>query len=563
MLHIQHVRFDHERQPLFQDVSFSVEAGERAVLFGQNGSGKTTLFRLITGDLIPEAGTIERMGKIGLVTQEITERELTLREFVMKSDASRFALYEAVTSGDATRVMDAYEAALEQGAYELEHDATQALKRLGFEDGTRRIEELSGGEQTRAQLARLTMLDVDVVLLDEPTNHLDVDSILWLTEWVNAFNGTVLAVSHDRKFIDDVATVILELEDGHVTRYVGDYTAYRKQKQEERIRDDRAYARYTARKQELLDMIAQYKGWHLKAKATASVRSPGAQKGAANLAVKMKARERKLEQLETNRPIRPKETNAIQVRFEAEELAAKTWLRIEAMTFGYDRPLFDPISFTIGRGDRISIVGPNGSGKSTLLQTLIGERAPLEGTVVRHPRLKIGYFSQTLARLPDTGTLLDAILAESELDETEVRTLLAHFLFKRDDVYKSIREASMGEKCRIAFLILYFSDAHVLALDEPTNYLDVATREQIEAALSVYPGALLLISHDRAFHRITTRTITLHESIHLSSGEPHPPIDLEATRRTLETLADPTQKFIDEAGNVIPLDESNLRNRND
>ncbi|MEW8968869.1 ribosomal protection-like ABC-F family protein [Exiguobacterium alkaliphilum] len=563
MLSIKQVRFDYDRQPLFQNVSFDVATGEHAVLFGQNGSGKTTLFNLIVGTLTPEAGIIERHGKVGIVEQALETSDETLLSYVMSGDQLRLQLYEDVMSGETDRVMRAYDAAIERGAYELEAEAKRALKRLGLSHGARRLSELSGGEQTRAQLARLTLQQVDIVLLDEPTNHLDVASIEWLTAWVRQFPGTVLAISHDRQFIDDVADVILELEEGRVTRYPGNYTTYTTQKRDEARRDERAHARYVARKSELLDMIAQYKGWHLKAKATASVRNPGAQKGAANLAVKMKARVRKLEQLEASRPNRPKETAHVHVQFHTEPLEAKTWLTCEAVSFGYDEPLFTDVSFAIERNDRISIVGPNGSGKTTLLKLILGDLEPTSGVVRRHPRLKIGYFSQTLERLPQEGTLLEALLAESDLSETAARTLLAHFLFRRDEVYKPMRDASMGEKCRIAFLILYFSDAHLLALDEPTNYLDVATREQIEAALELYPGGLLLISHDRTFHRLTDRIIELGNPVTVRDRDVRPAPDVEATLRTIEALQRDEQIFVDEAGNLLPFDESEQRKRNE
>ncbi|TCI53609.1 ABC-F family ATP-binding cassette domain-containing protein [Exiguobacterium sp. SH5S13] len=565
MLSVHQVRFDYDQQPLFDSVSFDVSTGERAVLFGQNGSGKTTLFKLLVGELSPQAGRIEVAGKVGVVEQTVFVGEGTTLAYVMKGDDERFRLYEEVTSGDTERVLAVYDEAMACDAFGLEAEANQALKRIGMDGmGLRRLSDLSGGEQTRAQLARLMMRHVDVVLLDEPTNHLDVDSIDWLTRWVREFPGTVLAISHDRQFIDDVATVILELSDGEVVRYPGNYSAYKQQKAEERVRDERAHARYVARKSELLDMIAQYKGWHLKAKATASVRSPGAQKGAANLAVKMKARERKLDQLEQGRPNKPKDAGRVSVRFEADPLEAKTWITVENVVFGYDEPLFEHLSFTFNRGDRLSIVGPNGSGKTTLLKLLLGQLEPNEGVVHRHPKLKIGYFSQTLERLPEDGTLLDALLSASDIPETEARTLLAHFLFRRDDVYKPMREASMGEKCRIAFLILYFSDADMLALDEPTNYLDVATREQIEAALSIYRGGLILISHDRTFHQLTDRTIELGETVRiLEAGQDTPPIDVEATIQTLEALTNDEQKFVDEAGNVKPFDESEQMRRNE
>ncbi|TCI26463.1 ABC-F family ATP-binding cassette domain-containing protein [Exiguobacterium sp. SH5S4] len=565
MLSVHQVRFDYDQQPLFDSVSFDVSTGERAVLFGQNGSGKTTLFKLLVGELIPQAGRIEVAGKVGVVEQTVFVGDGTTLAYVMKGDGERFRLYEEVTSGDTERVLAVYDEAMACDAFGLEAEANQALKRIGMDEmGLRRLSDLSGGEQTRAQLARLMMCHVDVVLLDEPTNHLDVDSIDWLTRWVREFPGTVLAISHDRQFIDDVATVILELSDGEVVRYPGNYSAYKQQKAEERVRDERAHARYVARKSELLDMIAQYKGWHLKAKATASVRSPGAQKGAANLAVKMKARERKLDQLEQGRPDKPKDAARVSVRFQAEPLEAKTWITVENVAFGYDEPLFEHLSFTFNRGDRLSIVGPNGSGKTTLLKLLLGQLEPNEGAVHRHPKLKIGYFSQTLERLPEDGTLLDALLSASDIPETEARTLLAHFLFRRDDVYKPMREASMGEKCRIAFLILYFSDADMLALDEPTNYLDVATREQIEAALSIYRGGLILISHDRTFHQLTDRTIELGETVRiLETGQDTPPIDVEATIQTLEALTSDEQKFVDEAGNVKPFDESEQMRRNE
>ncbi|ASK36626.1 hypothetical protein CEK62_19155 [Alcanivorax sp. N3-2A] len=197
---------------------------------------------------------------------------------------------------------------------------------------------------------------------------------------------------------------------------------------------------------------------------------------------------------------KPETPSHVHVRFEGEHFLAKRLVSVDDLSFDYPhRRLFQDVSFSIQRGDRIALIGRNGSGKTTLLRLLLGELAPSAGIIKRHPTLKVGYFSQVLSTLPNTGTLLDALLETSEISETDARTLLACFLFRRETVYKPIAEASMGEKCRIAFLRLYFSGAHLLILDEPTNYLDLATREQIEAALEVFPGELLFVSHDRYF----------------------------------------------------------------
>jgi len=525
ILSVHQLKMEVEHRLLFEDLSFTLQKGEKAALFGRNGVGKTTLFKLLARRLSPTSGTIHWQDvRFGVLDQSVHTKEPVL-SYVMAGDVMRAALLAKLEDAESPTYLDDYQLALDKDAFSLEADAVRVLKEIGLssEHLHQPFDQLSGGEQTRTQLARLYLMRPDVLLLDEPTNHLDGETLVWLTDWILAYPGTVLYVSHERSFIDATADAVLELTSTGVRRFKGNYSAYRQQKDHEESAAKALYAKQERAKNELLQIIGRYDAWHKKATAAASERNPVAKKSAAKHAIKIKAKEQQLKKLEQERVEKPREEAGIRVEFDADTLHAKRLLRLEDVTFGHEgRPLFESVTLEAVRGDRIAIIGPNGSGKTTLLHVMLGTLPPLSGKVERHPSLQIGYFSQSLSTLPQDGTLLDALL-DLPISETEARTLLACFLFRRDEVFKPIHEASMGEKCRIAFLRLYFSGARILALDEPTNYLDVMTRERIETALEVFPGELFLISHDTHFtDRLSNKTITLGERI-----EVHPVGTLE------------------------------------
>jgi len=548
ILSFHDVRFDLPQQTLFQHVSFSIRPGEHIALVGSNGVGKTTLFQLILKQLQPTEGNIFRgYTNVGHVAQHLTSSTPAIR-LVEQADRVRYEAREAALHSSS---LENYQAALDLDAFSLETDAARALKEVQLPEHvwTHPFDTLSGGEQTRIQLACLLVQQPDFILLDEPTNHLDSDTLDWLIHWMHQTPLTILYVSHERAFIDATAEAVLELTPSQATRYKGNYQAYCEQKEQERLTQEREYEKQEKTRKELKRMITQYQNWHQQAVAHASERNPYAKKKAAKQAKKFKAKEKQLEQVLDRRVAKPESPSSVHVAFEAASFAAKQLLALDAVSFSYDdRTLFQKLSFSIQQGDRIAVIGRNGSGKTTLLRLIRGELNPTEGTVTRHPALTVGYFSQALADLPTSGSLLDTLMQETTISETDARTLLACFLFRRDQVYKPITEASMGERCRIAFLRLYFSGARLLILDEPTNYLDLTTREQIEAALDVFPGELLFVSHDRYFNdRLSNRTISLdpheHATVHpvgTKQLREQQPSDIEVIQNDLKRLKDLT-----------------------
>lgn len=546
ILSIHDVRFDLPEQTLFQHISFSIRPGEHVALVGANGVGKTTLFQLILKQLQPTEGNIFRgYTTIGHVAQHLTSSAPAIR-LVEQADRLRYQAREAALHASSLEI---YQTALDLDAFSLEADAARALKEVQLPEHVwlHSFDTLSGGEQTRIQLACLLVQQPDFILLDEPTNHLDSETLDWLIDWINQTAITIFYVSHERAFIDATADAVIELTPHQATRYKGNYQAYRQQKEQERLTQEREYEKQEKTRKELKRMITQYQNWHQQAVAHASERDPYAKKKAAKQAKKFKAKEKQLEQTIDHRVAKPEQPASVHVSFEAASFAAKQLFTLNDVTFSYDgRTLFKKLTFSMQQGDRIAVIGRNGSGKTTLLRLIQGELDPTGGTITRHPALTVGYFSQALSDLPTDGSLLDALLQETTISETDARTLLACFLFRRNQVYKSIAEASMGERCRIAFLRLYFSGARLLILDEPTNYLDLTTREQIEAALDVFPGELLFVSHDRYFNdRLSNRTITLDgdATVHPVGTKPlreQQPSDIQAIQHDLKRLDDLT-----------------------
>jgi ATP-binding cassette subfamily F protein 3 len=526
-------------KPLFEGIHLEVAEGERIALYGRNGMGKSTLLSILAGERQPTNGTVEAVlprERWGWMRQqdEPDESEMTALEMVRsRSESSLWELKQQLaaiekqmqaTDADAMdRLVEQYGNLLERyesgGGFQWETEVEKAMTMLGIGPDVWPVpyKELSGGQKTKVMLGALLVRNPKFLLLDEPTNHLDSESLVWLEQWlVSSYKGTVLFVSHDREFIDRVATTVCELSATELRRYRGGYTDYRREKERELREQETLYRKQELARKALEESIRRYEEWFHKAhnsagdgdvRITASYYKAKAKKNISRYHAKEKA----LERLEAERVDKPRSDPKLKMELEAENIGARTLLRVKEMSFGFgDRLLFDRFSFQLNRGDRLAVRGPNGSGKTTLLKLLLGEITPTEGTVAWHPAVKIGYFSQQLEGLEDDMTLLDSLLAIPGMTQSHARTLLGCFLFRRDDVFKQIGQLSMGEKCRTAFLKLYFSGAHLLVLDEPSNYLDVDTREVIEEVLVRFPGAIALVSHDRYLVRkVANRLLTL------------------------------------------------------
>lgn len=522
---------------IFENVDFDIYEGEKLALFGVNGAGKTTLMKVLTGQLLPDRGTVERglpLSEWGMMDQSSDSlMSLTTLAAAGKDSGGLWEMKERVrklekelSDPDAAedgKVLEAYGEALERyeehGGFQWEIDLEKTLTMLniGQELWAVPFADLSGGQKTRVRLAALLVKRPAFLLLDEPTNHLDEDSLGWLEQWLNRYEGTVLLVSHDRTFLDHVATGICELSAEGVKKYKGGYTDYKREKDRELREQESLYKKQKLAREALEESIRNYQEWfhHAEKSANKNTETKAATpyykaKAKKNIS-RYHAKQKELERLEQSSVEKPKNAPAVSMQLGDAGFAARILLRLEGVSFGYgDQRLFDNLDLLLSRGDRLAVRGVNGSGKSTLLKLILGELEPDEGAVWLHPAVSIGYFSQELEGLNEKETLLESLLRLPNMTETHARTILGCFLFSREDVFKNIGDLSMGEKCRAAFVQLYFSGANLLVLDEPTNYLDIQTREVVEEALAAYPGALVAVSHDRMLVRkLANRLLTL------------------------------------------------------
>ncbi|MGG1650179.1 ribosomal protection-like ABC-F family protein [Paenibacillus sp. NRS-1780] len=529
ILRIRNVIKDWNGTSLFENVSMDVTEGERLALFGRNGAGKTTLLRILLGDEAPTLGKVEHelpLEERGWLKQQDTiQSARTALEVAQQASPEHWRVKttlkqleaEIAHRGEGTErqleqygeLMDEYERL--QG-FAWESEVEKALTRMGMPAETWPVAygDLSGGQKTRVRLAGLMVRQPKLLVLDEPTNHLDAEGLLWLEQWLSTYLGTLLFVSHDRAFLDRVATGICELTSTGIRRYKGDYTEYKAHKERELREQEASYRKQELARQALEETIRNYREWFHQAHRAASNVEMGITqsfyKAKANKNIsRYHAKEKELERLEANRVEQPREAASLHMKLSDSGFQAKYFLRAEHVYFRYDdhNTIVQDLNLNITRGDRLAVRGPNGIGKTTLLRLLTGQLEPYKGKITANPQLKIGYFSQELEQLPENQTLLDSLLALPTMTQTEARTVLGCFLFAREDVFKRIGTLSMGEKCRVAFLRLYFSGANLLVLDEPTNYFDIETREIVEESLRSYDGALVLVSHDRELVRRT------------------------------------------------------------
>lgn len=484
-------------EEIFDDVSFSINRGDRAALVGVNGAGKTTLIRLITGELVPTSGDLHVSAgtRVAHLPQQMSGfpkgplQDAVCREAGEAAKAlhrMRSIHSDLETARDESRkrqlldsLAEAHDLADSTDAFRLRSNSERVLAGLGFsgDDLSKPLEEFSGGWRMRAQLASLLLSDPDLLLLDEPTNHLDLDARIWLEEYLTRFGGAVWIISHDPGFLDRVVNRVYELEFGSLTSYTGNYSFYERKKKEEIAQREKQARHQTEQVEKIQRFIKRFK-------ATESKR------------FQVRSREKMLERMEIVQTHR--DPRHIRLRFPEPPVSGEIVARLEDAGKVYDRPVFSNVDLVITRGERTGIVGRNGEGKSTLSRILAGEEPPTTGTFRRGSRVETGFYTQEVDQGldPELNLLEQLSMVSPEIGEKELRSILGSFLFTGDDVYKKTGVLSGGEKSRLALARILLSPVNFLVLDEPTNHLDLFSRKVLSEALEEFSGTLVLISHD-------------------------------------------------------------------
>ena len=563
---------------ILRDVSFHINEGDRIGIIGANGAGKTTLLKMLSGELSCDGGDffLQSDKTVGYLKQSDNFRsEHTVIEEVeaIFSGMARMeeemlelsaAISEKAEKGESGPEVDRMLARYDQmqqeyrdkGGYSYKSEMNGVLSSMAFgeEFYNKKISTLSGGERTRLALACLLLKKPDLLFLDEPTNHLDIGTLKWLEQYLKAYKGTILLVSHDRYFLDQIVNRIFEVENHRLETYEGSYSQYAEQKKQRRETQLRQYQNQQKEIARQEDMIRRFK-----------------ERGTEKLAKRAASREKRLaamDRVERPEPLRGK----MKLRFHQNFKSGNDVLLAEdlAKSFGYgmnEKRLFSGVNFDIKRGERICIVGPNGVGKTTLLKVIRGELSPTGGRLKVGYNVEFGYYDQEQSLLNDANTVLEELHDAYRLyTDTELRSILGRFLFQGEDVFLKVGSLSGGEKARLSLLKLMRSGPNVLLLDEPTNHLDIESREVFEDALLEFPGTVLVVSHDRYFlNKIPTRIFELgQEGITSYLGTYNYYVEkkqeIESGKQYLETLArDSSREKASEASDTPQLNSSELR----
>ncbi len=499
---------------ILDGITFQVETGERVGLLGRNGAGKSTLFRILTGELEPDEGgvAIAKNSRIGLISQiPVYPAGYTVEDVLHTAFARHQKLAEemeklaaAMAAGDSSeQTLRRYGELSTKfegiGGYDTDTAVDKVANGLSIPPEMRAqpFDSLSGGEKTRVNLGRLILEDTDILLLDEPTNHLDLRATEWLEEYLEKFKGTVLAVSHDRYFLDKVVRRVVEIQEGKAEFYSGNYSFYAVEKERRYEEKLRQYEKEQAKIQQLEKAAEQLRIW--------------AYSGNDKIFKRAQSMEKRIERI--RQTDKPKKDRKMSVRFGEREFRGDEVLSIKSLekSFG-ERTLFSGVDLEVEGGERIALLGDNGTGKSTLIKIIMGEEEPDGGRLRKGPTVKVGYLPQIIHFDHPERSLVDTMLYDLDCTAQTARNRLAAFKFRGEDVFKPVSALSGGEQSRLRLCMLMDSKINLLILDEPTNHLDIQSREWIEEAVEDYEGNLLFVSHDRYFiDRFATRIWMLED----------------------------------------------------
>jgi len=483
---------------LLEGLTFEIQEGECVAILGRNGCGKTTLFKILTGEMDYDDGEVyvNPHKRLGLISQiPVFPLGYTVEEVLrsayaplMAAKRKMEALEKAMAHGATEEQLREYDSLTNRfqsgGGYEMDVEVDKVCNGLGItsEQRTQEFDSLSGGEKTRVNLARLLLEKTDILLLDEPTNHLDLRSVEWLEGYINAFKGTVLAISHDRYFIDQVADRVIEIVDGHAEFYSGNYSFYIDEKQARFDLQMKQYEQEQAKLKQLGFTVERMKGWGINNRTLY------------RRAMSIQHRMERIKKTE-----KPKTERTMKASFGEKDFSGDVVFKMKNVSKAFgDRTLFSDVELNVEGGERIALLGDNGTGKSTFIRCLLGDE-DCGGKIQFGPTVKWGYLPQIIHFSHPERTLYDTMLYEKNCSPQVARDRLGAFMFQGEDVFKEVRNLSGGEQSRLRLCMLMDEKINLLILDEPTNHLDIASREWVEAAIEEFEGVLLFVSHDRYF----------------------------------------------------------------
>ena len=484
---------------LLDGLTFEVQQGERVGLLGKNGAGKTTVFRILTGEIGYDEGTVEiaQGKKVGLISQiPRYPQGYTVEDVLRCAFRELRNIQKKMEQLEQQMTREATDAVLKEydrlgaryqsgGGYEMDVNVDKICNGLGIPRAMREqdFSMLSGGEKTRVNLARLLLEETDILLLDEPTNHLDMKSVEWLEEYLKKFKGTVLTISHDRYFLDQVVDRIVELRGGKAEYYSGNYSFYVEEKEARYELQLKQYEQEQAKIAQLSYTMERMKGWGINNRTLY------------RRAMSIQSRIERIEKTE-----RPTKEKTMYASFGQKEFHGDEVMVLRDLSMGFEgRTLFSDVNLLVQGGDRIALLGDNGTGKSTFLKLLMKEEKPTGGKIKFGPSVKMAYLPQIIHFDHPERSILDTMIYEKNYSTQTARNRLGAFLFSGEDVFKPVSALSGGEQSRLRLCMLMDEEINLLILDEPTNHLDIASREWIENAVAGFQGTLLFVSHDRYF----------------------------------------------------------------